>query len=124
MIHAGTFLVVKDNTGAKKVQCIKVLNKSKRKPISLAGMTLVAIKESIVKKQSKIKKSKIQKGLIVQVRSKKVRSNGSCLRTKTNAVLLVNPQGLPLASRIFGLLPQESRIQGAKKLLAAAKLLI
>merc|ERR1712129_415823 len=71
MIYSGTFLKVKDNSGAKRVQAIKIFNKSLRKGISLAGLILITIKESIMKKNSKIKKTKIQRAVVVNEKKKK-----------------------------------------------------
>jgi large subunit ribosomal protein L14 len=124
MIYSGTFLKVKDNSGAKRVQAIKIFNKSLRKGISLAGLILITIKESIMKKNSKIKKTKIQRAVVVNERQKKTRKNGSLLRTKNNGVILINSQGIPLGSRIFGFVPQELRLKGFPKILSAAKVIL
>ena len=124
MINSGSFLSIKDNTGAKVVQCIKIFNKSEKKAISLGGLVLVCIKQSILKKNSKIKKSKIQKAILVGAKKKKVRVNGSQLMASENAAILVNTGGIPLASRIFGSVPHEVKLKGLSKLVSAAKLII
>jgi len=124
MINIGAFLQVKDNSGAKRVQCIKVFNKSKRKAISLANFLLICIKRSINKKNSKIKKTKIQHAILIGAKKKNVRINGSQIKTKKNSVVLLNSNKVLLGSRLLGFMPQEVRLKGVQKVVTTAKFLI
>ena len=122
MIHNLTYLNLIDNTGAKEIQCIRVLNKSKRKPGSLGSKLIISVKTSIVKEKQKIKNNKMYTSLITNVKKKKKRKDGSTNKSSKNCAVLINAQQSPLASRITSFLPYEISNKEHPKLTSMVKL--
>ncbi|KGB27311.1 50S ribosomal protein L14 [Candidatus Liberibacter solanacearum] len=118
MIQMQTNLSVADNSGARWVECIKVLGGSKRKCASIGDTIVVAVKEVVPR--SKIKKGSVQKAVIVRVSYGIRRSDGSVVRFDDNAVVLVGDKKDLLATRVFGPVPRELRIKSHLKILSLA----
>ncbi len=118
MIRAETKLEVADNTGAKKVQCIKVLGGSKRKTASVGDIIVITIKEAIP--HGKVKKGDVKKAAIVRTVYAVRRADGSEIRFDRNAVVLVNENKEPIGTRIFGPVPRELRHKGHMKIVSLA----
>jgi large subunit ribosomal protein L14 len=112
-----TKLVVADNSGAKYATCIKVLGGSKRMITDVGDTIIVAVNDIIP--GSKIKKGQVCRAVIIRTRSKIVRQDGSFVKFGDNAVVLVNKDGDPIATRIFGPVAREIR---KKKFLKIASL--
>ena len=116
MIFNGTILNVCDNSGVKWVQCIKILGK-KPKAFGIPGdIIVVSIKR--VKSLSKIKKKDIYKAIIVRVKKKIYREDGSTISFSKNSVVLLNVKGAPIGTRIFGPVAKELRIKKNIKLIS------
>ena len=108
MIQEQTVLKVADNSGAKKVKCIKVLGGFKRRFSKQGDVIVVSIKELRNKSRqiSKVKKGSVHKALIVRTKKSIISKDGSCLFFNNNYVSLMNKQGKPLASRVIGPVPK------------------
>lgn len=119
MIQMQTFLDVADNTGAKQAQCIKVLGGSKRKYASLGDVIVASVKKSIP--GSEVKPGTIVKGVIVRVRKNKRREDGSYVRFDNNAMVIVDPEGNPKGTRIFGAVARELREKSYMKIISLAQ---
>jgi|TARA_B110000444_G_scaffold8164_1_gene7246 large subunit ribosomal protein L14 len=118
MIQVGTNLFVADNSGARTVQCIKVLNKPKQQ-MGYTGATLVVSVQSLVRKQkSKVKKGHMYRAIVCETKRMKSRADGSLLRCARNTVILLSLQNNPIGSRIQGLTPYELRVKNHMKLLS------
>jgi large subunit ribosomal protein L14 len=107
VIHTETNLDVADNSGARRVRCIKVLGGSKRKTASVGDVIVVSIQEAIPR--GKVKKGDVHLAVIVRTAFAVRRIDGSVIRFDRNAVVLLNKQREPIATRIFGLVPRELR---------------
>ncbi|RKY77043.1 50S ribosomal protein L14 [candidate division KSB1 bacterium] len=107
MIQQETRLNVADNTGAKKVQCIKVLGGSKRRYGSVGDIIIVSVKSAIP--GGSVKKGDISRAVIVRTKKEISRPDGTYLRFDDNAVVLINDQGEPKGTRIFGPVARELR---------------
>ncbi len=118
MIQMETNLDVADNSGARRVQCIKVLGGSKRKYASVGDTVVVSIKEAIPR--GRVKKGQIMKAVIVRTAHGVRRSDGSIIRFDRNAAVLVNAQGDPIGSRIFGPVTRELRSKNHMKIVSLA----
>ena len=118
MIQVQTELQVADNTGAKKIECIKVLGGSKRRTANIGDVIKVAVKEALP--QSKIKKGSVMNALIVRSRSGVRRSDGSKIGFDENAVVLLNNNRDPVATRIFGPVTRELRSAKYMKVVSLA----
>ncbi|AKK19820.1 50S ribosomal protein L14 [Candidatus Liberibacter africanus] len=118
MIQMQTNLSVADNSGARWVECIKVLGGSKRKCASIGDTIVVAVKDVIPR--SKIKKGSVQKAVIVRVSYGIRRPDGSVIRFDNNAAVLIDNKKDLLASRVFGPVPRELRMKGHLKILSLA----
>ena len=118
MIQVQTELQVADNTGAKKIECIKVLGGSKRRYASIGDVIKVAVKEALP--QSKIKKGSVMNALIVRSKSGVRRQDGSKIGFDENAVVLLNTNRDPVATRIFGPVTRELRTRGQMKIISLA----
>ena len=118
MIQMQTKLDVADNSGAKQVQCIKVLGGSKRRTASIGDIIVVSVKEAIPR--GKVKKGEVLKAVIVRTKKEIRRSDGSAIRFDTNAAVLVNANGEPLGTRIFGPVTRELRSKKLKKIVSLA----
>ncbi|MDD3095565.1 MAG: 50S ribosomal protein L14 [Candidatus Neomarinimicrobiota bacterium] len=118
MIQVETKLRVADNTGAKVVQCIKVLGGAGRRYASLGDVIVVAVKQAIP--GGTAKKSDVSKAVIVRTKKEVGRSDGSYIRFDENAVVLINAQGEPLGTRIFGPVARELREKRYMKIISMA----
>jgi|TARA_B110000438_G_scaffold258937_1_gene267979 large subunit ribosomal protein L14 len=118
MIQVQTELLVADNTGAKRIECIKVLGGSKRRYASIGDIIVVAVKESIPK--GKVKKGTVQKAVIVRTKKGIVRDDGSKVKFDNNAAVLIDEKGEPLGTRIFGPVTRELRSKGQMKIISLA----
>ena len=118
MIQMQTKLDVADNSGAKQVQCIKVLGGSKRRTASIGDIIVVSVKEAI--QRCKVKKGEVLKAVIVRTKKEIRRNDGSAIRFDTNAAVLVNANGEPLGTRIFGPVTRELRSKNLMKIVSLA----
>ena len=118
MIQMQTDLDVADNSGAKRVQCIKVLGGSKRKYASIGDTVVVSVKEAIPR--GRVKKGQVMKAVIVRTATGVRRPDGSVIRFDRNAAVLVNPQGEPVGTRIFGPVTRELRAKKHMKIVSLA----
>ncbi|MCA9409754.1 MAG: 50S ribosomal protein L14 [Candidatus Omnitrophica bacterium] len=107
MIQEETYLAVADNTGAKKVQCIRVLGGSKRRYARLGDEIIVAVKEAIP--DGTVKKGEVRRAVVVRTKKEYRRPDGSYIRFDENAAVLVNPQKEPVGTRVFGPIARELR---------------
>jgi large subunit ribosomal protein L14 len=118
MIQMQTNLDVADNSGARRVQCIKVLGGSKRKYASIGDTVVVSVKEAIPR--GRVKKGQVMKAVIVRTAAGVRRPDGSIIRFDRNAAVLVNPQGEPVGTRIFGPVTRELRAKKHMKIVSLA----
>jgi large subunit ribosomal protein L14 len=118
MIQMQSMLEVADNSGARKVQCIKVLGGSKRRYAGLGDIIVVTVKES--SPGGTIKKGDVLKAVVVRVAKSTRRRDGSYIRFDRNSAVVINPQGEPLGSRIFGPVARELRARGYMKIISLA----
>ena len=118
MIQVQTELTVADNTGAKKVECIKVLGGSKRRYASIGDVIKVSVKEAIPK--GKVKKGSVHNAVVVRVKKGIHRSDGSKVKFDNNAAVLTDEKGEPIGTRIFGPVTRELRLRGQMKIISLA----
>lgn len=118
MIQMTSTLDVADNSGAKKLFCIKVLGGSKRKYASIGDIIVVSIKEAIP--NSKVKKGDVAKAVIVRTAKEIARADGSYIRFDTNSAVLINKDGEPIGTRIFGPVARELRAKKFMKIISLA----
>ena len=118
MIQMQTNLSVADNSGARRVQCIKVLGGAKRRYASVGDIIVVSIKEAIPK--GRVKKGDVRKAVVVRVAKDFKRPDGSAIRFDTNAAVLINNNGDPIGTRIFGPVPRELRAKDHMKIISLA----
>ncbi len=118
MIQQETYLDVADNSGARKVMCIKVLGGSKRKYASLGDIIVVSIKEAIP--SAKVKKGEVKKAVIVRTRKEVSRSDGSFIRFDDNSAVLISNDKEPIGTRIFGPVARELRANRFMKIISLA----
>jgi large subunit ribosomal protein L14 len=118
MIQMQTNLDVADNSGARRVMCIKVLGGSKRKYATIGDVIVVSVKEAIPR--GRVKKGEVIKAVIVRVRKDIRRPDGSVIRFDRNAAVLVNNQMEPVGTRIFGPVPRELRAKNHMKIMSLA----
>ena len=118
MIQVETKLNVADNSGARKIQCIKVLGGSRRKYATVGDVILVTIKEAIPR--GRVKKGEIVKAVVVRTAKDIRRSDGSAIRFDSNAAVLVSTQGEPIGTRIFGPVTRELRAKNYMKIISLA----
>jgi large subunit ribosomal protein L14 len=118
MIQAETRLEVADNSGARRVQCIKVLGGSKRKSAGVGDIIVVTVKEAIPR--GRVKKGEIQRAVVVRTAKEIRRPDGTAIRFDRNAAVLISPQGEPIGTRIFGPVTRELRAKGHMKIVSLA----
>ncbi|MCG2633970.1 MAG: 50S ribosomal protein L14 [Gammaproteobacteria bacterium] len=118
MIQMQTILDSADNSGARKVMCIKVLGGSKRRYAGIGDVIRVSIKEAAP--HSKVKKGEVYKAVVVRTRKGVRRSDGSVIRFDGNAVVLLNAQLAPIGTRIFGPVTRELRTENFMRLVSLA----
>ena len=118
MIQSETMLEVADNSGARRVQCIKVLGGSKRKYASVGDIIVVSIKEAIPR--GRVKKGDMHRAVVVRTAKDIHRADGSAIRFDRNAAVLINPQNEPIGTRIFGPVTRELRVKNHMKIISLA----
>lgn len=118
MIQPQSYLNVADNTGARKLMCIRVLNKNKLQLANI-GMVIIAVVKEALPNMS-IKKSDIVRAVIVRTSKKIRRPNGMSIRFDDNAAVLVNKDGMPIGTRIFGPVARELRDKNFTKIVSLA----
>ena len=118
MIQMQTNLEVADNSGARRVQCIKVLGGSKRKYASVGDVIVVSIKEAIPR--GRVKKGDVIQAVVVRTAKEIRRPDGSSIRFDRNAAVLINKQGEPIGTRIFGPVTRELRGKKFMKIISLA----
>jgi large subunit ribosomal protein L14 len=118
MIQQQTILDVADNSGAKKVQCVKVLGGSRRRYASLGDVIVVSVKEAIP--QSKVKKGEVARAVIVRTAREVKRPDGSYIRFDGNSAVLINKDLEPVGTRIIGPVARELRARKFMKIISLA----
>ena len=118
MIQMQTNLDVADNSGARKVQCIKVLGGAKRKYASVGDIIVVSVKEAI--QRGKVKKGDVYRAVIVRTAKEIRRNDGTAIRFDKNAAVLLNKQNEPIGTRIFGPVTRELRSRNFMKIVSLA----
>ncbi|MFL2520252.1 MAG: 50S ribosomal protein L14 [Alphaproteobacteria bacterium] len=118
MIQMQSNLFVADNSGARKIQCIKVLGGSKRKSASIGDIIVVSIKDAIPR--AKVKKGDVYKAVIVRTSKDFQRFDGTAIRFDKNAAVLLDKQEEPIATRIFGPVTRELRTKKFMKIISLA----
>ena len=118
MIQMQTNLEVADNSGARRVQCIKVLGGSKRKYASVGDVIVVSIKEAIPR--GRVKKGDVIQAVVVRTAKEIRRADGSSIRFDRNAAVLINKQGEPIGTRIFGPVTRELRAKQFMNIISLA----
>ena len=118
MIGVQTELQVADNTGAKRIECIKVLGGSKRRYASIGDTIVVAVKEAIPR--GRVKKGQVMDALVVRTRKGVRRPDGSLIKFDQNAAVLLNAQKQPVGTRIFGPVTRELRTKKFMKIISLA----
>ena len=118
MIQMQTNLDVADNSGARRVMCIKVLGGSKRKYASVGDIIVVSVKEAIPR--GRVKKGDVMKAVVVRTAKDIRRADGSVIRFDGNAAVLVDNKSEPVGTRIFGPVPRELRARRHMKIISLA----
>jgi large subunit ribosomal protein L14 len=118
MVQSETVLDVADNSGARKVLCIKVLGGSRRRYASLGDIIVVSVKEAIP--NSKVKKGDVMKAVIVRTTKEVGRADGSYIKFDSNSAVLIDNQREPIGTRIFGPVARELRAKKFMKILSLA----
>ncbi len=123
MIQQETNLFVADNSGARRVQCIKVLGGSKRRTASVGDIIVVAVKDADPQspnRSAKIRKGDVARAVIVRTAKEIRRTDGSALRFDRNAAVIINRQNEPVGTRIFGPVTRELRSRNFMKIISLA----
>ncbi|MGP4843638.1 50S ribosomal protein L14 [Marinobacter sp. 1Y8] len=118
MIQTQTMLEVADNSGARRVMCIKVLGGSHRRYASVGDIIKVTVKEAIPR--GKVRKGQVLKAVVVRTAKGVRRPDGSLIRFDGNAAVLLNPQDAPIGTRIFGPVTRELRSEKFMKIISLA----
>ena len=118
MIQMQTNLDVADNSGARRVMCIKVLGGSKRKYATIGDVIVVSIKEAMP--GTKVKKGETARAVVVRTAREYLRSDGSYIKFDTNSAVLINKEKEPIGTRIFGPVPRELRAKNHMKIISLA----
>jgi len=118
MIQDRSILEVADNSGAKRVRCIKVLGGMRRRYARLGDVIVVSVQEAIP--ESNVKKGAVAKAVVVRTKKEQRRADGSYIRFDQNAAVLINPQGEPVGTRIFGPVARELRWKEFMKIISLA----
>ncbi len=118
MIQQETILNVADNSGAKQVYCIHIVGGSKRKYASVGDIITVSVKEAIA--NSKVAKGSVMKAVIVRTKKQVRRPDGSYIGFDDNAAVLINKEGEPLGTRVFGPVARELRAKNFMKIISLA----
>jgi large subunit ribosomal protein L14 len=118
MIQVQTQMTVADNSGAKKVACIRVLGGTRKRYARVGDIIIVAVKEALP--HSKVKKGDVMRAVVVRTVKETRRSDGSYIRFDDNSAVLINPQGDPIGTRIFGPVARELRAKRFMKIISLA----
>ena len=118
MVQTTSTLDVADNSGAKKVMCIRVLGGTKRKYASIGDIIVVSIKEAIP--NAKVKKGEVAKAVVVRTKAPVRRADGSYLRFDSNAIVIIDATNNPRGTRIFGPVARELRAKNFMKIISLA----
>ncbi|MCG8689758.1 MAG: 50S ribosomal protein L14 [Minwuiales bacterium] len=118
MIQMQTNLDVADNSGARRVQCIKVLGGSNRRSAGVGDVIIVSVKEAIPR--GRVKKGDVHRAVIVRTAKEVRRQDGTAIRFDRNAAVLISQQGEPIGTRIFGPVTRELRGRGHMKIISLA----
>ena len=118
MIQSETNLEVADNSGARRVQCIRVLGGSRRRVASVGDLIIVAVKEAIPR--GKVKKGDVHTAVVVRTAKEIRRADGTAIRFDKNAAVLITSQGEPIGTRIFGPVTRELRARQFMKIVSLA----
>ncbi len=118
MVQQETKLDVADNSGAKRVQCIKVLGGTRRRYATVGDVITVSIKEALP--NSKVKKGDVARAVVVRTAKEVSRTDGSYIKFDRNAAVLINPHGEPIGTRIFGPVARELRARKYMKIVSLA----
>ncbi len=118
MIQVESNLEVADNSGARRIQCIKVLGGSKRKVASVGDVIVCSVKEAIPR--GRVKKGEVVKAVIVRTAKEIRRQDGTAIRFDTNAAVIINNNGEPVGTRIFGPVTRELRAKKYMKIISLA----
>jgi large subunit ribosomal protein L14 len=118
MIQVQTKMTVADNSGAKKVSCIRVLGGTRRRYAGVGDIIVVAVKEALP--HSKVKKGDVMRAVVVRTVKETRRPDGSYIRFDDNSAVLINPQGDPIGTRIFGPVARELRGKRFMKIISLA----
>lgn len=118
MIQMQTVLTAADNSGAKRMMCIKVLGGSKRKYASVGDVIVVAVKEALP--QSRVKKGDVKRAVVVRTRKEIRRADGSYIKFDVNSAVIINDANEPIGTRIFGPVARELRAKKFMKIVSLA----
>jgi len=118
MIQVHTRLNVADNSGAKKIQCIRVLGGTGRRYARVGDIIIVAVKEAMP--NAKVKKGDVRRAVVVRTIKETRRADGTYIRFDDNSAVLINPQGEPIGTRIFGPVARELRAKRFMKIVSLA----
>ncbi len=118
MIQQQSMLNVADNTGAKTVMCIKVLGSSRRRYAAVGDVIIVAVKEAAPR--GTVKRKSVDRAVIVRTRSLTRRKDGSSIRFDDNACVIIQKDGMPKGTRVFGPVCRELRAKGYQKIISQA----
>ena len=118
MIQAETMLDIADNSGARRVQCIKVLGGSRRRYAGIGDVIKVTVKEAIPR--GRVRKGQILDAVVVRTKKGVRRGDGSVIRFDQNAAVLLNPQLQPIGTRIFGPVTRELRTENFMRIISLA----
>lgn len=118
MIQQETFLEVADNSGARKLRCIKILGGTRKKYASVGDVIVVSVRDAIP--QSKVKKGDVMRAVVVRTVKEVARPDGSYIRFDNNSAVLINKDGEPIGTRIFGPVARELRARNFMKIVSLA----
>jgi large subunit ribosomal protein L14 len=118
MIQSETQLDVADNTGARKIACIRVMGGSHRKYAGIGDVIVASVKEAIPR--GMVKEGEVVKAVVVRTSKEIKRADGSSIRFDTNAAVIINPQNEPRGTRVFGPVARELRERGFMKIISLA----
>lgn len=118
MIQMQTVLTAADNSGAKRMQCIKVLGGSKRKYASIGDIIIVSVKEALP--NSRVKKGDVKRAVVVRTKKEIRRADGSYIKFDVNSAVIINDANEPVGTRIFGPVARELRAKRFMKIVSLA----
>lgn len=118
MIQQQTYLTVADNTGAKVAMCIRVLGGTKRRYARIGDVIIVTIKDA--EPRGTVRKKTVERAVVVRMRSATRRKDGSAIRFDDNACVIIQKDGIPKGTRVFGPVARELRTKGYQKIISQA----